>query len=317
VTDPRRLRAVAIVCATLTAGSLLTACSLAGGGDRAADRPHGSAVTSSGEGTFTFTGYEPLADRPVEVRYAAPPHDLDTATILIVIPGTGRDAKEYRADWEAEARDRHMIVLVPEFTKDEFPGASSYNLGNMVDEDGEAVPEDRWSFRLIEALFDYVVKDVGSDQNSYALFGHSAGAQFIHRFVEFVPDNRVSVAVAANAGWYTMPDDRIAFPYGLKGSPSSERDLRGAFGTRLVVLLGADDIDPEATNLRRDEQADAQGTDRLDRGVTFYQRSRDVAEQHSLPFAWTLVVVPGIAHSHSDMAAAAAPLILDAQRGRP
>jgi hypothetical protein len=42
----------------------------------------------------------------------------------------------------------------------------------------------------------------------------------------------------------------------------------------------------------------------------FYQQSQDVAARESLPFAWHLTVLPGIAHSHTDMAAAAAPMLL-------
>ena len=38
------------------------------------------------------------------------------------------------------------------------------------------------------------------------MFGHSAGGQFVHRFVQFKPNSRVNYAISANAGWYTVPD---------------------------------------------------------------------------------------------------------------
>ena len=62
--------------------------------------------------------------------------------------------------------------------------------------------------------------------------------------------------------------------------------------------------------MRRDDGSDEQGRNRLERGMYFYQQSQDVAARESLPFAWHLTVLPGIAHSHTDMAAAAAPMLL-------
>ena len=53
-------------------------------------------------------------------------------------------------------------------------------------------------------------------RRGYALYGHSAGGQFVHRYVAFADAPRMESAVAANSGWYTMPDDG-AFPYGWGG----------------------------------------------------------------------------------------------------
>jgi hypothetical protein len=50
------------------------------------------------------------------------------------------------------------------------------------------------------------------------MFGHSAGAQFVTRFVTFMPQHR-PIAVAANAGWYTTLDDLVEFPTGWTVPP--------------------------------------------------------------------------------------------------
>jgi dienelactone hydrolase len=293
--------------AVIAALSLVHGCSATG-----LERPGASAQAriQPGLGEFHFADYPPLADRPIQVYYAAPA-DLATAEIVIVMHGLGRDGKEYLADWAPLVTNRNVLVLVPEFSDELYPDSEEYNVGNAIDADGQLQPREEWTFHVIEALFDSVVAELGSQAKDYALFGHSAGAQFVHRFIELVPQHRARVAVAANAGWYTVPDDSIPFPYGLEGAPVHEADLGPAFASDLVVLLGGDDVDPDDDSLRRDDLSDAQGRHRLERGLHFYLRSRQVAHRESLPFRWRLQVVPGLAHSHRDAAAAAAALLLD------
>jgi hypothetical protein len=281
-------------------------------GSCAGPLPHRASATGviePGVGDFVFDGYPPLSDRPVRVFYIAPA-DPATAEILVVMHGVGRDGAEYRSDWEGLVRNRNVLVLVPEFSTDHYPGSEFYNLGNVVDSEHEPVPRERWSFNVVEALFDFVRRDVGNGSQDYLMFGHSAGAQFVHRFVMFMPEHHVRLAVAANAGWYTMPDPSEPFPYGLKGSPMTAGGLASAFATNLVILLGTDDIDSSDDSLRRDERTDEQGRHRLARGFTFYRTAREVAAENGLPLRWQLQTVPGLAHEHRDAAAAAAPLLL-------
>lgn len=269
-------------------------------------------IKPSTTGDFTFFGSGPLASQPIRVWYQAP-DDPSSAQILVVMTGAQRDGEAYREDWLPLLENRNTLLLVLEFSKDEYPGVSSYNQGNILDKDGNINPPEAWTFTMVEALFKAVVRDTSSTAVDYALFGHSAGGQFVHRFMEFTPDNHVRVAVAANAGWYTMPDHDIDFPYGLKNSPLSSKDLPDAFARPLVIMLGADDVDPKDSLLQRDRNTDAQGDNRLSRGLTFFRAARDAAGD-SGEFNWSLVVVPGAAHDHTRMAAAAADLLLGANR---
>jgi alpha-beta hydrolase superfamily lysophospholipase len=307
----RRGRPAVLLMALLVLAPALAAC--ASWPDGSSEQRFGSDITGPGEGTFTFAGYPPLAERPVRVWYLAPDDEPQKADVLVVIPGVNRNAEQYRQDWVEEARERHLLVLVPELSDDDFPGASAYNLGNVVDEDGDVNDSAEWTFQLVEALFDHVVDDLAVEASTYALFGHSAGAQFVHRFVQFMPKHRARVAVAANAGWYTMLDDSEDFPYGLAGSPAEEDEMAPALASNLVILLGADDNDANDENLRRNDDVDEQGKTRLDRGLTFYRQARAVAADQEVPFAWQLTVIPGIGHSHSGMAKAAVPLVFPAQ----
>lgn len=267
-----------------------------------------SGIEHPGTGSFILSGVAAVRDHPIRVRYIAPAGDLATADILFVMTGATRDAEEYQADWEPLVEGRHVLVIIPVFDRADYP-VDAYNLGNLVDGNGNPNPRDQWSFTVIDALFDRVVADVHSHAQDFLMYGHSAGAQFVHRFLEFAP-NRVRAAVAANAGWYTMPDCSAAFPYGLRGVTKDEDDLADSYGANFTVLLGADDINAEDRLLRHDDGSDAQGATRLERGLSFYLTARMSAEEHSLAFRWRLVVVPGIAHDRTAMARAAAPILL-------
>ena len=96
------------------------------------DRGPGSEQIEPGRGVFTFDGYPPLADRPVRVWYDAPA-DPSTAQILIVMHGLRRNGADYRDDWHGLVDGRNVLVLAPEFSDEDYPGAEAYNLGNIVD----------------------------------------------------------------------------------------------------------------------------------------------------------------------------------------
>jgi poly(3-hydroxybutyrate) depolymerase len=266
----------------------------------------GSADIHPGDGAFRYDGPGSPADHPQRVFYHAPSGDLATAQILIVLHGAQRDPEGYRDDWKSLVGDQNVLVILPEFNEHDYPGSSGYNVGNLVDDHGDPLPASRWSFSVVEPLFDYVVRSIGSSAKDYALFGHSAGAQYVTRFTEFMPNVRARVVVAANAGWYTVPDDGVDFPYGFDKSPADPAsDL---YERPLILLLGADDVDPNDDSLQRDKNTDKQGKNRLNRGLNFFQSAREAAgDKHQ--FTWSMVVVPGIAHSHGDMARAALPYL--------
>jgi poly(3-hydroxybutyrate) depolymerase len=259
------------------------------------------------ETAWTFSGW---AGPPVPVRsYVPVQHDASTP-IVIVMHGASRDAPRYYEDWKSLAESQGFIVAVPYLSKDHFPGSESYNLGNVFDPDtGEPNAIEQRTFSLVEPLFDEIVSRVGGEQQDYILYGHSAGSQFVHRLMFFAPELRASNFIAANAGWYTMPDFAVEYPYGLKNSGIVEQDLPTIFAKPLTLLLGDADIDVNADKLRKTLEAEAQGANRLERGHAMYVLGRKKAEQLGVPFNWKLLVVKGADHDNAKMAPAAATLI--------
>lgn len=268
----------------------------------------GSIVQASGtatRGKFPFT----TGGHAVTVWYYQPAAATADAPVLFVIHGVGRNAEEYLNDWVEFADRKKFLLVVPEFSKAEFPGEEAFNSGNLLDAAGAPLPRAQWSFSVIEPVFDAVRARLGNRRGDYQLYGHSAGAQFVQRFLYFVPDARVTRAVAANAGWYMLPDLATGFPYGLRGTPANEPALHVAFARPMVVLLGEADTDAGHPSLRHSPEADAQGLNRFARGQHFFARAQAAAAAMKTPFHWTLATAPGIAHSNKGMAPFAVRLL--------
>lgn len=259
-----------------------------------------------GKWSFVWKDAKGHPDRPMRV-YTYRPRACDTTCpIVIVMHGLKRNASAYRDYWELRADRYKVLVIAPEFSNEAWPKAAAYNLGGV----GSETDREKWAFAAVEHLFD----EMRDGQASYALFGHSAGGQLAHRMAFFRPDNRASVIVAANPGWYTMPEWRSdkakdPFPYSLAGSPMGVAELKRALSRRLVVLLGEKDDDPKAADLNHSAGAEHEGASRLERGENFFKAATAAAAELGVPFAWELVEVPGVAHDGEAMSKAAADVI--------
>lgn len=230
--------------------------------------------------------------------------------VIFVMHGTNRNADDFRDQWHGLALHYDFLLVVPEFGHSPFPGAEGYNLGNVYDRNGNKVSASGWAFSAIEQIFDEIRHRFAVTTEKYSLYGHSAAAQFVHRFVFHAPGARVSQIVAANAGWYMMPDFETAYPYGLENSAVSREMLASALQLPVTILLGDSDIDPNHPNLRRTPEAMAQGDHRFERGQTFFDAARVVAARYEVPFNWRLEVVKGAGHDNRLMTPAAVPYLL-------
>lgn len=245
----------------------------------------------------------------MHVFYYIPKDYRADTPIVFIMHGLGRNAADYRDAWRKSTQDYNLLILAPEFTRDDFPKSRSYNLGNVFAENGSLNPSPEWSFSAIDHIFKSVVDKIGSSCSRYNIYGHSAGAQFVHRMILLSTNLKVDTAIAANAGWYTLPDLNEDWPYGLKGTLVNENRLRGAFHHKLFLLLGSEDNDPSHKHLRRTKEANAQGPHRLARGSHFFTMARQAATQLDTPNKWELEIVDGAGHSNRKMSRAAARLM--------
>ena len=259
-----------------------------------------------GKWRFEYTDAKGRADRPIRV-YTYRPRACDTkCPIVFVLHGMKRNGSHYRDYWELLADSYKLLVVAPEFSNESWPKGAAYNLGDVAD---QANPE-KWTYSAIEHLFD----EVRDGQASYAIFGHSAGAQFVQRMALLRPDNRASVMVAANPGWYLMPEWRREktdnpYPYSLVNSKAGVAELKQALARRFILLVGEKDNDPEDESLNKSAGAMKQGATRVERAENFFKAATAAAQELGVPLAWELNEAPDVAHDGGSMSKIAAQIL--------
>ncbi|KYZ75539.1 hypothetical protein AXX12_12560 [Anaerosporomusa subterranea] len=269
-----------------------------------------------GSGMFTMSEPTGATDDDLRVFYHRPSSWTPDRPVVIVLHGVNRDADRYRNEWQVQAEKYNLLIICPEFSEKKYPGDRYYNIGNVMDrgdEGGKVQPTSNRVYPVIDRVFDEVRTRSGSTRTTYSLYGHSAGAQFAHRFLLFAQSTKSDMIILANAGWYTMPDRNIVFPYGIKDIPMTDKELAKIFAQPAFILLGDQDINPNHKNLRHTPQADRQGVTRFERGHSFFEMTKVKAAELGVPFNWKLVIVPGVGHSDAGMSTMAAKLIAGEQ----
>ncbi|WP_133064412.1 hypothetical protein [Sandarakinorhabdus cyanobacteriorum] len=224
------------------------------------------------------------------------------APVMFVMHGIGRDADRYIAEWVEIAARAGIVIVVPEFTRAAFPDTLNYNFGAVFDEQGKLRPRERWSYSAIDIIFDRVVAREALAAKSYVLLGHSAGAQFVHRFVLLGVGAKMSRAISANSGSYTLPTGPGRWPFGVAGLPDGLWQPARALSAPMLLMQGTADNDPNHSSLPRQPEAMAQGPHRLARGMAFFAAAPSAAADAKVSFGWSCVLVPDVAHDNGGMA---------------
>ncbi len=251
-----------------------------------------------------------------------PAHTGPSARLVVVMHGVRRNAREYVESWRAWSQQAGRPVLAPLFDARHWPGARAYNLGRVLDPEGWPVPYRERGFTALRRLVVEAQVAAGLTDPTWDLFGHSAGAQFAHRFALLGEDATGTRAlgagapealvedlgkgipvlgrvVVAGAGWFTVPDPGIDWPYGTRHPELGVDELTLTRWTRrpITFLRGEHDRDRDE-HLRVDPGADAQGRTRWERAAHMLA----AGGRWDADCRWELVDVLGVGHHEHEMA---------------
>ena len=243
----------------------------------------------------------------IELFYITPKKiDKDTE-LLFVMHGNDRNAKDYISAWIPHIKNKNIIVVAPRFDKRNYRYfflLESANSSGVINNNSND-----YINSSISSFYNFFKSKFSLNTNKYMMFGHSAGAQFTHRYMLLSNDKRISSAVVANAGWYTFLNG-ADFPYGINNSPIdiTPSDIRWFMSNRSTLLIGGNDISLNDVNSSRG--AINQGRTRLDRANNYFNVMIDIADKENIPLRWTYKVVDRVGHDYKKMTFQAAKILL-------
>ena len=279
----------------------------------------------TGSGYFQIKGSTDSLVKSITVFYYKPRNFQADAEILLVLPGSGRNAESYRNAWIEESEKYGMLILSLMYPERMY-SFEDYHLGGLVktsnlehrvimsetsniawldEAELDLYPNtdpEKWIFRDFDRIFELAKAATNSTQQKYHLFGHSAGGHVLHRYALFGASPKVDKIAVCNPSFYTLPDFEVRFPFGLKNAPMNPEELGQAFEKKLILFLGELDNEHETNGVfLRSKTADEQGLHRLARGRNFFRRSKETAAQMNQSFNWKMEVVPQVGHDHRRM----------------
>lgn len=243
------------------------------------------------EDVFSFSTASIL---DVPIFYVTPNRINKDTRLVVVMHGRKRNAEEYRDQWVDYAKDLNLVVLVPEFSEDKFPGVHTYNYGNVFNADGQKQSIESRLFSLIEPLVKESLNRFKVRSDHWGIYGHGAGAHFVHRYVLYNPQSSHTLAIAANLGWYLTMTDKD-WPFGLNKSGISDTMLKDAFNKYFLLMLGMSDVStkpntPYVASIF--DKVTDQGKHRLERGRNFFNGVLKKSNELDTFLKWGLVEVP-------------------------
>ena len=258
---------------------------------------------------FTFTSW----NKPdLDVFYHLPKTIDNDTKVLFVVHGNTRNADDYLNSWIRLTKDKNIAIFAPHFKRSSF---ISFNTLQMSTSSGKIRTDtDLYLHNSIDTLFKYIKAKFKLNDKLYDIYGHSAGAQFVHRYLLMSDNPSVNKAVAANAGWYTFLNG-ADFPYGVKNPPISLTDsnVKKFLSTNLYILIGTNDIDVDSS-INKSKGAQKQGINRLQRAKNFFTYTESIVEQNNLEFKWKYQAVPGAPHSNKVMSKAAVLVLFESDQ---
>lgn len=231
----------------------------------------------------------------------------------------------------------HTLILAPQFLADTDANPTSALYWDDINgwPEGEASTQRISSYSFMDALLLHLAnKDFFPDLEVIVVVGHSAGGQFVNRYaalsdvnegleeveVSFVVMNPSSYLYVSEKRCQSFDEDGCIlfddfddssctsynrYRYGLENKNDyaaqfADTTIKDNLKNRFVFYaVGDQDTDPEDTTLDTSCAAQAQGTQRYQRGLVYFQHLNEEIS----PLNSHQIVVPNVGHSHAQMLA--------------
>jgi len=154
---------------------------------------------TDGAGTFLIEGGFDK-EKTILIHYYKSKNFSNTSKVIFVLPGAGRNGKDYRDAWQQASEKYNLLVIINQN------------------------PE-QWIFEDFDSIFTRIKSELNLITDTYDMFGHSAGGQILHRLAIFKAESKADRMLASNAGWYTVPTVADIFPYGIRNIRASAQRL--------------------------------------------------------------------------------------------
>ena len=217
----------------------------------------------------------------------------EEAPLFVVVHGISRNAREQAHSFPQLCERHGVVMLVPVFGEEskDYQRLGRAGRGPRAD-------------AALDAIIDEVALRTGCTASPFYLFGQSGGAQFAHRYAMAHP-HRVARVVVAGSGWYTFPNPRARFPYGIRRS----RDLAGVrfdpeefLRVPITAIVGENDTD--TVNLRRTDRVNRQqGKTRVERARRWVEAMREAARTRGIEPLVSLEMIPNGGHDFEGLMA--------------
>ena len=245
----------------------------------------------------------------IQVLYSAPPAITSETKILFIVHGASRTARKYLNDWLPLVQGRDVILVAPKFSK-EFYNEYAYLM--KTNKQGKRLSNTFLDLSSsLGDLYDFFSTKFNLKTTNFRLYGHSGGAQFVHRYLLLSDETRIDKVAIANAGFYTFADSSIRFPFGIKDMNVSENRLQWLLSLKGGMFLGDLDNDPKHKSLPSMRKARQQGRHRFERGTNFFNHLVELGVKSKQPFRWRYQVVPDVAHDNAGMSLAVSEFLLE------
>lgn len=209
---------------------------------------------------------------------------------VVLVHGANRRIGPLRAMFAPLAEWLGVPLLFPQFVRPAF--ASYQRLGGA-------------HARLAAAdALDALLCEIGWRDRPIDLVGFSGGAQFAHRYA-LISSTPIRRSVIAAAGWYTMLDVAVAFPFGVGDAPALQGrhvDVNRLLRLPLRIMVGEHDVATDS-QLRTGTDVDRQGPNRLERARCWHQHLQAEATNQGLACRASFESLPGTGHDIRQAAA--------------